>query len=488
MRTSFKTFCVCLILYSLFCSCGTYFNQPVATQSARLGESTEQSKRLAALPPPINKIDAAVYRFTDQSGQYKPTELGQTFSTAVTQGGTSILLKAMEDSGWFTTIERENFNNLRNERALIRSSRQNYQAINPNAQLPPPLDPLLYAGIILEGGIVSYDANQITGGFGARYFGVGGSTQYRQDRVTVYLRAVSTQSGEILKTVYTSKTILSQGLDGGFFRYVKLRRLLEVETGFTYNEPSHLAVTEAIEKAVEAMVIEGIVDGLWPARGTEAEIQKIVTDYNQEKEIAADTKIFNRLFQEQRTPKALRLVGGGSLYDGDFGGSELKPRVEFGFDHAISNSFRLTETIGISQIAASQTFSSDFNDISIDGKYILLPYEELSPYAIGGLGYYLENDGFSFNFSERSFFKARYGVGLEYITNEKLSIVGDVSHNLVFSDDLEGIPPAGPGLPAPGISGERDDQYFGVAVGVNFYLGKSKGELNTSKPIGGPQN
>jgi curli production assembly/transport component CsgG len=38
---------------------------------------------------------------------------------------------------------------------------------------------------------------------------------------------------------------------------------LEVETGYTTNEPVQMAVTEAIEKAVSTLVLEGIKDGIW---------------------------------------------------------------------------------------------------------------------------------------------------------------------------------------------------------------------------------
>jgi curli production assembly/transport component CsgG len=60
--------------------------------------------------------------------------------------------------------------------------------------------------------------------------------------------------------VYTSKTILSQSVDGGLFRYVSFKRLLEAETGYATNEPSQMAVTEAVEKAVQSLVLEGIRD------------------------------------------------------------------------------------------------------------------------------------------------------------------------------------------------------------------------------------
>jgi curli production assembly/transport component CsgG len=83
-------------------------------------------------------------------------------------------------------------------------------------------------------------------------FWAGGSVKYRQDRVTVYLRMVSTSNGKILNSVYVSKTILSQAIDQSL-RYVNFKRLLEVETGYTTNEPIQMAVTEAIEKAVHLL-------------------------------------------------------------------------------------------------------------------------------------------------------------------------------------------------------------------------------------------
>jgi curli production assembly/transport component CsgG len=165
-------------------------------KESRLGAESSQYKDLVSLPAPKEKIVAAVYKFRDQTGQYKSSEIGTSWSTAVTQGSTSILLRAMEESKWFIPIERESLSNLLNERKIIRSSRANYI---PDENKDPLLPPLLFAGILLEGGIVSFDSNILTGGAGARYFGAGASTQYREDRVTIYLRAVSTGNGRILK-------------------------------------------------------------------------------------------------------------------------------------------------------------------------------------------------------------------------------------------------------------------------------------------------
>ncbi|MEE3148671.1 MAG: CsgG/HfaB family protein, partial [Bacteroidota bacterium] len=89
-------------------SCGTYFNQPFDQTPARLGEYSKSTQNLLNLPPAQAPVEVAVYNFSDQTGQYKAVENGSTFSTAVTQGSTAILLKALEDSGWFIPIEREN--------------------------------------------------------------------------------------------------------------------------------------------------------------------------------------------------------------------------------------------------------------------------------------------------------------------------------------------------------------------------------------------
>ena len=175
----------CLLIIFLFVGCGAYFNQPLDKTNARIGESTSAVSNIKNYRPK-HKTIVGVYKFRDQTGQYKPVQNGSTFSTAVTQGGTSILLKSLEESNWFRPIERENIGNLLNERQIIRSTRQEYARKNQQIKMPA----LLFAGVIIEGGVVSYDSNIITGGSGLRYFGVGGSNEYRQDRITVSLRAV----------------------------------------------------------------------------------------------------------------------------------------------------------------------------------------------------------------------------------------------------------------------------------------------------------
>lgn len=236
-----------------------------------LPAATSSREALAAIPAPARPVAVAVYSFTDQTGQFRPSETGQTLSRAVSQGGASILMKALQDAGdrsWFTVVEREQLSHLLNERQIIREMRERYlgeTGVNPEA-----LPSLLFAGVILEGGIIGYDSNTLTGGVGAGFLGISARTEYRQDTVTVYLRAVSVRTGEVLTTVTASKTIASYGVGGGAFRYIGFRELLEAEAGLTSNEPDQLALQQAIEKAVFGLVMEGVELELWNFADTTA--------------------------------------------------------------------------------------------------------------------------------------------------------------------------------------------------------------------------
>ena len=442
--------------------CGSYLVQPLQQNQARLGEETQSTLELKNLPGPKEKIVVAVYKFRDQTGQYKPTETGTSWSTAVTQGATSILIKALDDSGWFIPIERENVSNLLNERKIIRSSRAQYGATNGSGKDNQPLlPPLLYAGVMLEGGIISYDANVITGGAGLRYFGTGGSSQYRQDRVTVYLRAVSTSNGKILKTVYTSKTILSQQIDAGLFQFVRFGRLLEAETGFTYNEPSEIAVTEAIEKAVMSLIIEGIQDGLWEPLEPRKMAESPVKEYLKEKELIPKTDIFGKKLDNRRGVIALNLGTTNLLYQGDYPDPLLKTGPEAGITFTPFPSVGLGVRYGMSALSTRKFYHARITYFELNGRYLFFPYGTFSPFLRAGLGGITENAVSRFDFSGEVFPKAHFGGGFEFLLKENLGFHLSADYNILFSDRLDLIE-----------QGRYNDFYWRGNIGLNFYFGK----------------
>lgn len=236
----------------------------LVSQPAAIAPATTAQRELLALPAPAQRLTVAVYQFTDQTGQFRDSSGMQSLSRVVSQGGTSMLVKALQDVGnrsWFQVLERENLDNLLRERQIIREMRQHYLGEREiSAEVLPSL---LFAGILLEGGVIGYDSNTLTGGAGARYLGIGASTEYRQDTVTVYLRAVSVRTGEILTTVVARKTVASVAVNANAFRFVSFRELLEAETGVTTNEPEQVALQQAIERAVQSLVMEGAQLGFW---------------------------------------------------------------------------------------------------------------------------------------------------------------------------------------------------------------------------------
>ncbi len=217
---------------------------------------------LRSLPPPREPIVVAVYKFRDQTGQYKGSDSIMQNSTAVTQGATSMLVRALLEAGngkWFTVLEREGLPDLLNERKIINQTREMYAKDLQNQGLPP----LLYAPILLQGGIIAYENNSLTGGMGLHYLGMGGSTEIRKDTVTTMLRTVSVKNGQVLSNVDARKTILSVQLDSGAFRYVAFKSLLEAEAGVTSNEPPQMAVMESIETCVYSTIMDGVINKLW---------------------------------------------------------------------------------------------------------------------------------------------------------------------------------------------------------------------------------
>ena len=217
-------------------------------------------EKLMNLPPAESMPIVAVYSFTDQTGARKRRDGIADFSSAVTQGAATLLIDALKAAGngtWFRVVERVGIDHLVRERQIVKTTREDFDETRI-------LNPLLFAGMILEGGIIGYDSNIETGGRGARTLGIGGQTQYRRDVVIVSLRAVSTLTGEILLNVQTSKTVLSTALGYDVFKFIDLdTQLIEIEDGITQNESNTYSVRACIEAAVLALIEQGDEREYW---------------------------------------------------------------------------------------------------------------------------------------------------------------------------------------------------------------------------------
>ena len=451
-----------LILMGFLVSCGTMMNLPAEGDPSTLGEMTPYTKQLKDLPAPNEKIVIGVYKFKDQTGQYKMAENGSNWSTAIPQGTTSILLKALEDSKWFRPIERENIGNLLNERQIIRSTRKEYEvAKDGKTIISDQLPPLLYAGVLLEGGIISYDTNVMTGGIGARYFGIGGGTQYRQDRVTVYIRVVSSMTGEIMKTIYTSKNILSTTVNGSFFRYIDTDRILEAEMGFTQNEPVSLAVTQAIEKAVYTLILESVEDGTFRIeKQHEKAFTGLLDKYHAEEQKNTNQLVGNKFEDKERTRASILLMANGDIIKGDYVDAKMNIGGKAGFKYFVSDHVNAEVSVGFETLENKGIIKNNFMYTDLNIEYLLLPKFSFSPYAYAGIGSM---------YNGKNFLKYQFGGGIEYLAGKNLGVRLNAQYDMGFDDTWDEF-----------VSGKQKDQAFHIGIGINYYFNQAK-KLNSKK-------
>ena len=258
------------LLVLLLSSC-SIFDQFEDTYEQRFSKDVAtiqdlQSAELKNVPIPKISPVVAVYptSFTDQTGQRKSNSEFALFSTAITQQPNALLIRALKHAGdgkFFRVVERVGLDNLTKERQLIRSARE--QSTNEEEK-KKALRPLLFAGILIEGAVISYEANLESGGAGARYLGIGKSVMYREDNITISMRMVSVATGEVLLEVLSQKTIFSYGKSEDVFRFVEAEsELVEIELGNARNESSTIALMKAIEGGVLEIINTGYDRGFW---------------------------------------------------------------------------------------------------------------------------------------------------------------------------------------------------------------------------------
>jgi curli production assembly/transport component CsgG len=254
-----KIVSVFLLLLLMGCATTNLISNPEKPKAVK----NLMQKEFDTIPPPAGKpIVVAVYSFADKTGQRRPAANMANLSTAVTQGADAFLIKALQDVGkgtWFTVVERVGIDSLTKERQLIRQMREAYDGANAK-----PLSPMMFAGVIIEGGITGYDSSTKSGGYAARMLGIGPQTQYSEDIVTVSLRLISVNTGKVLASVNVQKTIYSTADSLAVLKFVKDgTQAFELEAGLTINEPGTQAVKAAVEAAVVELIKEGQVKGVW---------------------------------------------------------------------------------------------------------------------------------------------------------------------------------------------------------------------------------
>jgi len=279
-----------LIVLSALILSGCAMTQKMGYEYKPEVAANKLQKEFDTLPAPAGKrVTVAVYGFADKTGQRKPTPGIASLSTAVTQGGEVFLIKALQDVGrgtWFEVVERVNIDAITKERTIIRQMREAYEGKDAK-----PLMPLLFAGIIMEGGVIGYDSGTESGGAAYRFLGIGPQTQYSKDTVTISLRAISVNTGKVLAAISVTKIVYSTADSVAVLKYIDNKNItsqifggasnslsptasmFEFETGLTINEPGTLAVKATIEAAVVELIKEGERKGVWDFKKSELVVQ-----------------------------------------------------------------------------------------------------------------------------------------------------------------------------------------------------------------------
>ena len=258
------------LLVLLLSSCSTFdqfedtYEQRFSKDVARIQDLQSAELKDVAIPQVSPVVAVYPMSFTDQTGQRKSNSEFALFSTAITQQPNALLIRALKHAGdgkFFRVVERVGLDNLTKERQLIRSAREQTATEDEKNKT---LRPLLFAGILIEGAVISYEANLESGGMGARYLGIGKSVMYREDNITISMRMVSVATGEVLLEVLSQKTIFSYGRSEDVFRFIEAgSELVEVELGNARNESSTIALMKAIEGGVLEIINTGYDRGFW---------------------------------------------------------------------------------------------------------------------------------------------------------------------------------------------------------------------------------
>ena len=254
------------LLVILLSSCAVNYNElqdggipHIVIQSASV--QALQSDALKNIPPAVRQPVVAVYpnSLQDLTGARASNGKFALFASAITQAPEAYLIRALKhtsNGAFFRVVERVGLDSLTKERQLIRNTRENFEEDSA-------LKPLLLAGLLMQGAVVSYNVEK-SGGVGARYLGIGGSKEWREDSVSVSLRLVSVSTGEVLIEVLTNKKILSVALSQDVFRFLdENAKLIEIEGGVAENESTAIALQKAIEAGVYEMIMIGKSRGYW---------------------------------------------------------------------------------------------------------------------------------------------------------------------------------------------------------------------------------
>jgi curli production assembly/transport component CsgG len=110
---------------------------------------------------------------------------------------------------------------------------------------------------------------------------------------------VDIRTGRILVSVSTTKSVHSYKLSADVFRFVAFKELLEIEAGYTRNEPAQLCVMSAIEAAVIHLIVQGVLGNHWTLRNPDDALSPLFRAYADAQRVQLDPRLAEHLLRRQ---------------------------------------------------------------------------------------------------------------------------------------------------------------------------------------------
>ncbi|RLD28812.1 MAG: Curli production assembly/transport component CsgG [Bacteroidetes bacterium] len=167
-----------------------------------------------------------------------------------------------------------------------------------------------------------------------------------------------------------------------------------------------------------------------------------------------------------RDKNIVSLAIGAATINGDFSNSLLEFYIHIGYKHFLSPHTNISIGFNKFDLGYENVFEEGFISIDLNLEVFILPYDMFTPFVFAGVGLNAMND------FEGQNTKAQGGVGIEIFPKGPIGFKLFAEYNQVFADDLDGL-----------VSGNSDDGYLRVAIGINYYFGESNKRKKTKDDV-----
>jgi curli production assembly/transport component CsgG len=265
----------------------------------------------------------------------------------------------------------------------------------------------------------------------------------------------------VLKTVHTTKSIISQQLDSGVFRFIDTNRLLEAEAGYTYNEPPVMAVTEAIDEAVKQLILEGVEADIWtPKNADEIAAYRDRFNFEKQKEEQLQRDYFGLIDQpDLRGGWSLTTNGFFGTIIGNYSNPDVNPGVMLQVEKGVTRNFSLRLGGQRTRISAPNAFSNPVNAADLLLNVYITPGYNLSPFMAAGGGAFIFDKKYT-ELDDQILPFIGLETGFDYRFNNRFGVRASASYRYLLIDGLDGV-----------SMGKYNDQHWGVNLGFIYQPG-----------------